>query len=136
MSLARALPAPPLALVAIAALLAGCGSSSSTGGQSQSGVQPASRAKASTAPIGASARPCRNPVAGVEQLRMAGAGCAVGRAVAIGWSRRPACSAPAVASRHSCTVAGYRCLGTATDAGIAVSCATKGRAISFISRRG
>lgn len=138
MSLARALPvAPPaLAVLAIAALLAGCGSSPSTNGHSQSQVQPAPRAKTSTAPIGASTRPCRSPVAAVEQLRLAGAGCAVGRVVVIDWSRRSACSTPTGASRHSCTISGYRCLGTATDAGIAVSCATEGRAISFISKRG
>jgi ER-bound oxygenase mpaB/B'/Rubber oxygenase, catalytic domain len=133
-NLARALHVTSSALIVIA-IGAGCGSSSRTNGQSQSQVQESPRAKISTAPIGAATRPCRSPTAGVEQLRLTGSGCAVGRIVVTEWRRSPACSTPAGASRHSCTVSGYRCLGTATDAGIAVSCAKEGRAISFISKR-
>ena len=131
MRLAR--PLPILALAAALALLAGCGSSSSE--QSQSQTQPSPAAKTSTAPIGASAQGCgTTTAAGTGQLRVTGVGCAVGRGVVAAWINKPACSTDT--SRPTCTVADYRCIGARTDAGIAVSCATKGRSISFIAKRG
>jgi hypothetical protein len=33
-------------------------------------------------------------------------------------------------------VRGYRCIGTATDRGLAVSCSRPGRAVAFTVRRG
>jgi hypothetical protein len=51
-----------------------------------------------------------------------------------GWARRGECSSPAGASRYSCTVSRYRCLGARTDRGIAVSCAQPGRSVSFVAR--
>ncbi|MGA8745309.1 MAG: hypothetical protein WB507_05550 [Solirubrobacterales bacterium] len=133
-SLLRALAS--IAALAIAVLLAGCGSSSAPGPPAQSRAQHPSQASTSTAPPGAAARACHSPLGAVGQLRAAGTGCSIGRVIAIDWRNRPACSSPSAASRRSCTVSGYLCLAATTDAGIAVSCAKEGRAISFIDKRG
>lgn len=122
MRIARLLPV----VIALAAL-SGCGSD---GGGSGYGSRPA------TAPAGGSAQSCETTTAGTKQLRVTGVECGVGRDVVAGWASRPACSAPATASRTSCGVEGYRCLGTATDGGLAVSCAAPDRSISFLAQRG
>jgi hypothetical protein len=65
-----------------------------------------------------------------------GVGCAVGRGVVAAWVNKDACQGPAGASRSACTVSDYRCVGAATERGIAVSCAQPSRSISFIAKRG
>jgi hypothetical protein len=117
--------AAPLALVALSALLAGCGGSSPD--------EPASTA---TAPVGAAAKSCETKAVDAEGLRAAGVSCGQARQVMYGWQQRSSCSAPAGASRVSCTSHSYRCLGARTDRGIAVSCARPGRSIAFIAPRG
>jgi hypothetical protein len=111
----------------VLAVLAGCGSSNGSSGY---GGHPA------TAPAGGVAQACADSVPGTEQLRVTSVSCEVGRGIVSGWSGTPDCAPPAGASRSSCGVEGYRCLGTATDAGLAVSCAGPGRSISFLVRRG
>jgi hypothetical protein len=123
-----------LAVAAPVAVMGGCGASSSD--QGSPGKRGASSSSAPAAPVGASAQRCAGAVAGVEGLRVSGAGCAVGRGIVASWADTRRCSDPAGASRFSCPIAGYRCLGTATDRGIAVTCAGPGRSISFITRRG
>ncbi len=129
-----------VALVALAALAAGCGDSDDGGYGAGDANEPAPTATATTpaAPPGATARECgETTVAGTEGLRVTGIGCDVGRGIVAAWTEKPACSRPAGASRYSCTVYDeYRCLGAATDAGIAVSCARPGSSAAFLARRG
>ncbi len=130
---------PLLCLALVAALLGGCGSSSSS--DSSDKTQPATQqspgpASTSTAPAGASAQACDSYAVDASALRATGIACGEARQVMFGWQRSHNCSAAAGASRNSCTIRGYRCLGATTDRGIAVSCATAGRSISFIAKRG
>lgn len=122
-----------LAIAAPVAVMDGCGASSSD--QGSPGARRMSP-RAPTAPIGASARRCADAVAGVEGLRVSGVGCAEGHGIVASWADARRCSDPAGASRFSCPIAGYRCLGAATDRGIAVTCASPGRSVSFVARRG
>jgi hypothetical protein len=125
--------ATPLAYLALAAgLLAGCGSSSeSTGtGSSSSGTHT------STAPAGASVRACPLNIAGTQRLRATGVSCGEAQRVALTWWGSAGCTAKPGASHSACSVRGYRCIGTAADRGLAVSCARPGRAVSFTVRRG
>ncbi len=121
-------------LITLVALLPGCGSSDKSGtGAETTGSSSATPA----APAGASARSCEGVVAGAGQLRVTGIGCDVGRGIVATWVNKPACSRPEGASRYSCTVdRGYRCQGAATQRGIAVSCARRGRSLAFIAKRG
>jgi len=121
-----------LAIVALVAVMDGCGASSSDQG-SPGGLRASPRTPA--APVGASARRCAGAVAGVEGLRVSGVGCADGRGIVASWADARRCSGPAGASRFSCPIAGYRCLGATTDRGIAVTCARPGRSISFVAER-
>lgn len=109
---------PLLCLVLIAALPAGCGSSSDDGG------------------TGASAQACHAHMAGAQALRATGVSCREARRVREGWQRSGGCAPGAGASRDSCTVQGFRCLAAVTDRGTAVSCATKGRSVAFVAGRG
>jgi ABC-type Fe3+-hydroxamate transport system substrate-binding protein len=116
--------------------LAGCGSSSdeTTG----SAATNTGAAKTSTAPIGAAARICATNAEHADKLRVSGGvACGDARSVMAGWvrSRRGECLSPAGASRTSCTVEHWRCLGARTDQGVAVTCAQPGRSISFVALR-
>jgi hypothetical protein len=123
-----------VAVALAAAAVGGCGSSG--GGSSSEQAKGSSGASPATAPAGASAQACSGAVRGIATLRVAGVGCAIGRGVVAFWSNKAACAGTAGASRVSCTVEEYRCLGAATDRGIAVSCARPGRSISFVAKRG
>jgi hypothetical protein len=118
--------------VILAVALAGCGSSDETSESSSGGSGSATR---STAPQGATAEACSGAVAGVGQVRASGVGCAVARGVIASWANKKACDAPADSSRMSCSVEDYGCLGVVTERGLAVSCATPGRSISFVAKR-
>jgi hypothetical protein len=129
---------PLLCAVLAVALLAGCGGSSSS--NSSDTTQPATRqspgpASTSTAPAGASAQACDTYAVDASALRATGIACGEARQVMFGWQRSDNCSPAAGASRNSCSIRGYRCLGATTDRGVAVSCATEGRSISFIAKR-
>jgi hypothetical protein len=116
-----------LAVALIAIPASGCGSSgteSSGGGSTKT-----------AAPLSAAALSCANAPTDIGQLRVSGVDCAAGRDVVAGWAAKDACEAPAAASRTSCTAGGYRCLGIATERGLAVSCAQPGRSISFVAKR-
>lgn len=119
----------PLLILAAALLMAGCGSSEES--------EPTATATAPAAPPGASARSCEGTIAGASELRVTGVGCTVGHAVAAAWADESACSPTGNASRSSCSIYdGYRCLGAATDRGVAVSCARTGSSVAFIAGRG
>lgn len=130
----------PIAALAIFATIAtSCGSSDGGGYGADGSTERAPTATATTpaAPPGASARDCgETTVAGTEQLRVTGIGCDIGRGIVASWANRPACSAPAGASRYACTAYdGYRCLGATTARGIAVSCARPGSSVAFLAKR-
>lgn len=115
-----------LAAIALTAF-AGCGDANDGSGY---GSHPA------TAPAGGSAQSCAAAAGGVDQLRVTGVECEAGREIVAAWLREPSCTAPASASRTSCGIDEYRCLGTTTDSGLAVSCAAPDRSISFLALRG
>jgi hypothetical protein len=121
-----AVPAAVLALVA-AVLVAGCGGSSS---------QEGSTATAPIAPIGAAAKSCEAFATDVEALRATAIPCDQARQVMYGWQREGSCSLPSGASRNSCLTRSYRCLGTRTDRGVAVSCSRAGESIAFVVKPG
>lgn len=132
-----------VALALVAGLVAsGCGSSDgggSTAGTARSGSGeggPGPAATAPGAPPGVDVALCGGSVAGAGRVRASGAGCAVARGVVASWSGKRACGRPASGSRVSCTVGGYRCLGAATERGLAVTCSRRGSSIAFLARRG
>ncbi len=116
-----------LAVALLVILASGCGSS----GTGSSGAGSTK----TTAPPGAAALACAPAPASVRALRVSGIACATGRDVVAGWAAKATCAAPAGSSRTSCTVGAYRCLGVATDRGLAVSCARSGHSTSFIAKR-
>jgi hypothetical protein len=126
--------ATPLAIVALAAaLLAGCGGSSSGSGSTAS---TAPKGSGSTAPVGASAQKCETQEVDAGELQASEVSCEEARRLMFTWLRQPKCAGPKGASHSSCTIYSYRCLGTATARGLAVSCARSGHAIAFIAKRG
>jgi hypothetical protein len=121
-----------LTLLALSAgLLIGCGSS-------DQGTSPGSTAPPQTdgaqAPAGASTESCPLNAGGATGLRASGVSCGKAQKIAITWGRSSACTGEPDASRTSCTVGSYRCLGTRTAAGLAVSCSRPGRAIAFTAK--
>ncbi len=127
--------ASAIAIVALAAaLLGGCGSSSD-GGASSGGSTAAPKASESGAPAGASAQACVLNVDGASGLRVTGISCGKGQKTAIAWQRDASCRPADGGSQAGCTVGGYRCIATATDRGLAVSCARPGRSIAFTAKR-
>jgi hypothetical protein len=135
--------ATPLAIVALAAaLLSGCGgsSSSSTGGSTQTGTGAPSKTSGSgsgapSAPVGASARECATHAVNAEGLRAVGVSCDAARKVMYGWQLLGACAPPSAASRTSCTVRSFRCLSGRTDRGVVVGCSRPGKSIAFVAKR-
>lgn len=121
-----------VALLAVAALLAGCGSSSSESSTTQTAPPP--QATTSTAPPGASVHICATSSADTTELQAVGVPCGLARATASAWGRVHTCSS-SKSSRYSCTVGQFRCQSAKTDRGFAVSCSGPGRSISFIARR-
>ncbi|MDX6626965.1 MAG: hypothetical protein QOE56_1954 [Solirubrobacterales bacterium] len=116
--------AVPIALVIVAAaLLAGCGGSSdSTSGGS------------TTAPAGAAATSCETGAVDAKALRATAVSCGEARQALFAWQRAADCAGSPGASHSACTVRSYRCIGTRTDRGLAVSCARPGRSIAFIAK--
>jgi hypothetical protein len=121
-----------LALVAGALLVAGCGSTGSGSGDESSST---SATEPAGAPPGAAAQSCAAGERGVTALRATGVSCATAVQVAAGWAASPGCTPADGATRTSCDVGRYRCLGLHADRGIAVSCARVGHSVSFLARR-
>jgi hypothetical protein len=134
------LPRPnTIALAALAVLVAmvaaGCGSSSDeTAGTSGTTAPPASTTPGQEAPIGVRAKGCGDTGSSGE-VRVTGVSCELGRSLVTGWYKNGDCSAPEAASRMSCRVGGFICLGAVTDRGVAVTCAAPGRSVAFIGRK-
>ena len=126
--------AAPLAIVALAAaLLAGCGSSSD--GSDGAGSTAAPKGSGSSAPAGASARACAVDASGASGLRVTAVSCGKGQKTVLAWQRNGSCKPAAGGSQAGCSVSGYRCVATATDRGLAVSCARPGHSIAFTAKR-
>jgi len=119
----------PLAILALALAVAaaGCGSSS----DETSGTTPANDQEA---PVGARAERCGEGATSGGEIRVTGVSCELGRSLVAGWYKDSACSAPKGASRTSCKLGEFTCLGAATDRGVAVTCAGPGRSVAFIGR--
>jgi hypothetical protein len=120
------------AFVVMAVATGGCGSSDETSQSSSNG----GISTTPTAPRGAAAQACTGRVAGAGRLRASGINCATAQRIAASCNDKTACRTPSGAARTSCSVENYRCLGTATERGLAVSCAAAGGSISFIAKRG
>lgn len=133
--------ATPLAIAVLAAaLLSGCGSSSSSPAGStatgSTGSKPTPQTRGPSAPAGASAQACAIDANGVTGLRVTAVSCGQGQKTAIAWRRDAICRPAAGGSQAGCTVGAYRCIATTTDRGYSVSCARPGRSVAFIARRG
>jgi hypothetical protein len=123
--------AAPIAIALLAALLAGCGGSSDGGPSSSTEAPPTG----STAPAGASAHSCPTAAKGAEGLRATGLSCGDAERVVVAWQQGASCAPPAGTSRSGCDAAGYRCLSTVTDRGLAVSCSGPAASIAFVAKR-
>lgn len=138
-----------LALLIAAALMVGsCGSDEDGpyGGSSADNGGPANGTDAGSAgagegktapaaPRGAAAESCETELAEVSDLRATEVGCDAAETVAGAWMDDPGCAPPAGASRGACTVREQRCLSVATERGVSVNCAARGRSISFLASR-
>jgi hypothetical protein len=123
------------AAIALAAVpAAGCGSSEEDGSTRREKQVP-SRQGGSGAPIGATAKICESDAMDAEGLRATGISCEQARRVMHRWRRQSSCSSPTDASRVSCSSSAYRCTGTRTDRGTAVSCSGPGRSVAFVAKR-
>jgi hypothetical protein len=116
--------------VVFTAVVAGCGSSDETAQSTASGD-----GTTSASPAGSRAVPCKDVTTSLDRVRVSGGGCALAHGVVTAWAEKQSCRADPGASRTSCSVEAYQCLGAATEQGLAVTCATTGRSISFIAKR-
>ena len=111
-----------------AALLAGCGGSSSTdsgtGGEGATAPPPA---QIQSAPPGATSHAC-----GDQDLRVSAVPCEEGKAVLAAWRSAPACRIQSGASHASCKVRGYLCIAARQGKESAVSCARPGHSVLFV----
>jgi hypothetical protein len=138
----RHLTANPIVLaalaIAISSTAAGCGSSSeeTTGAGVTTAAPPASTSTTpgQEAPVGVRAKSCNGTGSGGE-VRVTGVSCELGRSLVAGWYKDGSCSGPKGASRTSCALGRFTCLGAVTARGIAVTCAAPGRSVAFIGRR-
>ena len=123
-----------IAVLAVAAMLAACGSSD----EKQTSGPPASTSTApnSEAPVGVRAKSCKAVGAATGEVRVTGISCAAGRSTVRSWIADESCFAPGGASRTSCKIGKLTCLGAVADRGIVVNCAGPGRSVSFVGRRG
>jgi hypothetical protein len=148
-----------LAVSAVAAVvapaLAGCGSDSdeattggTTGAPAESSAPPAdtpaesskppagkapAEEKAPGAPVGVRAKVCKSGRAADGEVRVTGVPCEFGRLVVIGWHENDGCEPPSGASRTSCRLGGFTCLGAKTGRGLAITCAAAGRSVAFVA---
>jgi len=120
--------------IVVAMAAAGCGSSSDeTTGASET-TAPTSTTPGQEAPVGVRARSC-DVTGSSGEVRVTGVSCELGRSLVAAWHKNTGCSAPEGASRMSCRVGGFICLGAVTDRGVAVTCAAPGRSVAFIGRK-
>jgi hypothetical protein len=127
-----------LALLAIAVAAVGCGSSSDGTGETTGTTNPPASTSTTPeqqeAPTGVRAQVCAGSTAAGAKVRVTGVSCALGQEVVAGWYKNGSCFSPAGASRTSCKLGKFTCLGAVTDRGVAVTCAGPGRSIAFIGK--
>lgn len=134
--------AAPIAIACLAAaLLASCGGSSGGGSTAGGSTEPSgggqatqSSSSGAKAPAGASAQACPIDVARTAGLRVTAVSCGEGQRVVLAWRRGSGCVPAPGGSQAGCEVRGYRCVATATDRGLSVSCARPGRSIAFTAK--
>ena len=121
--------------IVVAVITAGCGSSSdeTTGAGGTTSSPAATSTTGQEAPVGVRAKSCGGTGSSGE-VRVTGVSCELGRSLVAGWYKDSACSAPKGASRTSCRLGKFTCLGAVTGRGIAVTCAGPGRSVAFIGR--
>jgi len=111
--------ATALAIAALAAApLAGCGSSSD--GSDGAGSTAAPKDGGGSAPAGASAHACAIDGGSASGLRVTAVSCGRAQKTVLAWQEDAACRPAGSGSQAGCTVAGYRCIATATDQGLLV----------------
>jgi hypothetical protein len=117
--------------IAVATTAAGCGSSD----ESETSAPPASSSTTpgQEAPIGVRAKSC-DGTGSSGDVRVTGVSCELGRSLVAGWHRNGACSGREGASRLSCRLGRFICIGAITDRGVAVTCAAPGRSVAFLAR--
>jgi len=116
----------PLTIAALlAALLAGCGGSSSTDSSSRNEGPPA---QSQSAPPGATSHACGDG----QTLRVSAVPCDEAKAVLAAWRSAPACRIHGGASHASCKVRGYLCIAARQGDESAVSCARPGHSVLFV----
>jgi hypothetical protein len=109
----------PIAIaLLVAGLVAGCGSSPSTGVDSTAG--------GTTGPAGAVTEAC-----GGGSVRVGGVACKQAEAVLAEWRKAPGCAIVGGASHASCQIRGYLCIAARQGRSAAVSCAQPGKSILF-----
>ena len=129
--------AVPITIAVLAATaMTGCGGSSSSSESTANRSMAAPQGGAARAPAGASAQICDTRAVDAEALRATAVSCDDARRVLFAWQRASACAGSRGASHSACTVRSYRCIGSRTDRGLAVSCAGPGRSIAFIAKGG
>ena len=124
-----------LAVLAIAVRwrAAGCGSSSDeTRPRRSETAAPAARAR-QEAPGRRPSQRCKSSASVDGEVRVTGVPCELDRSFAA-WHKNGDCSAPEGASRTSCKLGRFICLGAVTDRGLAVNCAAPGRSMAFIAK--
>jgi hypothetical protein len=119
-----------LLALALAVAAAGCGSSS----DETTGTTSTTLEKKQEAPVSVRADRCGEGATAGGEVRVTGVSCELGRSLVAGWYKDGACSAPQGASRTSCRLGEFICLGAVTDRGVAVTCAAPGRSVAFIGR--
>ena len=120
-------------IVAAALLAAGCGSSDETS-ETKPANPPASTSPSPEAPQGARAERCGEGATSGGEIRVTGVSCELGRELVAGWHKNRACASPPGASRTSCKLGRFSCLGAVAARGIAVTCAGPGRSVAFIGK--
>jgi hypothetical protein len=125
-----------LAALAIGVAMAatGCGSSSDETGTGETTAPPASTSTTpGKGPIGVRAKGC-GAAGSSGAVRVTGVSCELGRSLVSRWHKNRGCAASQGASRLSCRLGRFVCLGAATDRGVAVTCAAPGRSVAFVAR--
>lgn len=136
----RPLPALLVAIVLTATLgVTACGSDSDETTSARTGPAAAEdgarKAGETKAPVGVRAEVCESDETADGELRVTGVDCELGRRMVKAWRQEDRCAAPPGASRTSCKVGGFTCLGTSTGRGLAVFCAAPGQSIVFIAKQ-
>jgi hypothetical protein len=132
--------------LATALAFAGCGSDSdetsgggteiaAPGGGGEPSADGADPGAEEGAPVGVRADVCASKETAGGDVRVTGISCDSARLVVGEWHENEDCAAAPGASRTSCRLGPFDCLGATTGSGLAVTCAASGRSIVFFANR-